>query len=137
MKWKWNGREYCGSSVTVSSPPHVFYFISLLIVTIDWVFSLPGSPLRWAQQGKRLIGFASEKLLITTGAENLAEGSNQGDQPGLTITETELRDDEREWQHSGKTPLGNEADPYRWRLCSDKHWKAKNVTARYCDWGYG
>lgn len=98
--------QQCDSCFTASH----FYFISLLIVTIDWVFSLPGSLLRWAQQGKRLIGFASEKLLITTGAENIAEGSNQGDQPGLTITETEFRDDKRKWQHNGKTLLGNEAD---------------------------
>lgn len=98
--------QQCDSCFTASR----FNFISLLIVTIDWVFSLPGSLLRWAQQGKRLIGFASEKLLITTGAENIAEGSNQGDQPGLTITETELRDDKRERQHNGKTLLGNEAE---------------------------
>lgn len=96
--------------MTFSLLAHVFYFIPLLIVTIDWVFSLPGSLLRRAQQGKRLIGFASEKLLITTGDENIAEGSNHGDQPGLTITETELRDDKREWQHNCKTLLGNEAD---------------------------
>lgn len=96
--------------MTLSLLTHVFYFIPLLIVTIDRVFSLPGSLLRWAQQGKRLIGFASEKLLITTGDENIAEGSNHTDQPGLTITETALRDDKREWQRNCKTLLGNEAD---------------------------
>lgn len=41
----------------------------------------------------------------------------------------------RWWQHSVKTLLGNEADAYRWWQCSDKQWKATNLTARYCDLG--